>query len=419
MRRRTRLQLTFGVIGALVLTLIVLLLLVITSRADQRRAIEDAAAAAAAAASAAEEPPAENDPWAGLEQQAIDRVKARAVAGVEGATTLGVRVDAGVLAQHVALFAEVGVERGTWFAQRMEGAVYEVRHDYTFQGLTFGPRWFVQLNPEGPAPEGSDGIVATNAFAERLAMADPAENVRYLNRADEVVQALTEHRFGGGVRLGSALLVYFMGRGDADEDTDARVVGWTVVPRSIDPDGELVYEAYFQWYEGDEAQDAAWQVAYSNGAPSFRPRDQRADDIMARGNEVVADDLIDIRPVSLRDVDLPPSEERDARRRALRYLLEDDRVVEAVGALLAYRAQSSELEYVNWHAVYTDGVEGSCDVEYRFREDGVERAVSWRVDSETGERVSTSEIAELAELALHPSRVSAPEPAEAEAPPTP
>lgn len=410
MRRRTRLQLTFGVIGALILTLLVLLVIVLKTRADQRRAIEDAASAAGPEVDL--EPPPEDDPLAGLEQQAIDRVRSRAVEGVDGTTTVGARLTSGVLQEHFELFADLGVSDGAWFAQRMESAVYEVRFDYTFNDLTFGPRWFVQLNPDGPAPDGSDGVVSTNAFADRLSMQDPGEDARYLNRADEVVQALTEHRFGGGVRLGSALLVYFMGRGETNEDSETRVVGWTVVPRTIDPEGELVYTAYFQWYEGDEAQDAAWQVAYRDGAPSFRPRDQRADDIMARGNEVVADDLIDIRPVSLRDVELPPQEERDPRRRALRYLLDDDRVVEAVGALLAYRAQTSELEYVNWHATYTEGVEGSCDVEYRFREDGEERAVAWRVDSESGARQSTSPVAELAEQALHPYRVESEAPAE-------
>jgi hypothetical protein len=80
--------------------------------------------------------------------------------------------------------------------------------------------------------------------------------------------------------------------------------------------------------------------------------------------------------------------------------LADTRVVEAVGALLAARAQDADLEYVQWHSTFVDDDRSRCAVEYRYREQGEDRAVSWEIDSRTGDRTPTSSIAELAEVTL-------------------
>lgn len=280
--------------------------------------------------------------------------------------------------------------------------MYEVVLTYTFHGIVFGPRWFVQMDPNGPQPAGSGGVVATNALA--LFLHEPArvDQLRYYNRSDEVVEALTNHRFDNGTRLGAALLIQFLGRGQTDVD---QVIGWTVIPDEIDPDGELVYSAYFQWREGDGFEDAIWRVGFRGGQVSFRARDRRADTIMGAG-AVDAGERIDIRPVSMRDVDRPADAERDPRVRALRHVLTDERIVEAVGALLAYRAREVRLDYVQWFTNYVEDDREWCVVEYRYRENGYDKAVSWRVHTTTGARVPTEPSAALAELALRVSRPS-------------
>lgn len=391
MRRRTRLKLALAGLAVGILGLVVLLVLVVLNQKARQSDLAALLAAEAAAAPEAETPP--EDPWDGLELEAIRRVEDRR--GASG--TIGAAVRNGALAEALELYDENEPAENEWVARRVEESVYEVVYETRFHGVTFGPRWFVQLNPDGPAPEGSGGVVPTNAIAEWLHQGGDDEHMRRVNRSGEVVEALTRHRFDSGVRLASAMLVFFLGRGEGA--VEPRVVGWTVVPHQIDAE-ESVYQAWFQWYEGDDVQDALWEVSYRGAAPTFRARDQRADQIMRAGAEVSSDELIDIRPESLRDVDTPPESERDARVRALRLLLADTRVVEAVGALLAARGREGTLEYVQWHSTFVGEDRNRCAVEYRYRERGDDRAVSWEVDARTGERTPTSPIAALAEVTL-------------------
>jgi hypothetical protein len=400
MRKEQRLQIAAVVVMVVTVALLLAVVLVVGARKEERTRRAEAAAEAARL-EAERSRPRVVDPWAGQEQASIQRVLARTIDGREGSTSVERRVAARALEARVDLFEETGTPTARWVARRAEGSVYEVIYQYAFHGVEFGPRFFVQLDPHGPQPSGSQGVVPVNALARQLVRTDLDEDLRYLNRSDEIVEALTQHRFDSGVRLGSALLIRFLGDGEVTAD---QVIGWTVVPHEIDTDGELVYLAYFQWMEGETLEDAIWQVAYRGGQPSFRARDRRADSIMTAGADLVREGLIDIRPVSMRDLDQPASAERDPRVRALRYVLDDERIVEAVGALLAFRAQSRRLDYVQWYTNYDEGSREWCEVEYRYREDGRDRTVSWRVQSNTGERVPTNLASTLAEVALRPHR---------------
>lgn len=397
MRRDQRLQLAALGVTIVTVLLLVALIFVVAGRKEKRRIAREAAAEAARMAAEANRPRVV-DPWAGQEQAAIQRVLGRST---DGGGSIERRVASRALEGAIDLFEETGNPSPQWVSRRAEGSVYEVIYEYRFHGVSFGPRFFVQLDPAGPQPAGSGGVVPVNALAQQIVRTDPAADLRYFNRSDEIVEALTQHRFESGSRLGSALLIRFLGDGEVEED---EVIGWTVVPHEIDPDGELVYLAYFQWYEGEVIEDAIWQVAYRGGVPSFRARDRRADSIMVAGASVRSDSLIDIRPVSMRDLDTPPASERDPRVRALRYVLEDDRIVEAVGALLAFRAENHRLDYVQWFTNYEEGSREWCVVEYRYREDGRDRQVSWRVNATTGDRLPTNRSAMLAEIALQPHR---------------
>lgn len=398
MRRKTRQKLILGgSVGSVILLLLVLLFVVLQARARQRAEIEAAREAALASAAIPVEALAV-DPWVNQEAVAIERVQRLSIASASGPETVNQRVQRGDLISHIELFRLSGVTEGQWLSTRAEGAVYEVEMRFRFEGVEFGPRWFVQLDPAGPAPAGSGGVVAANALARQLQKPDITDGLRFVNRSREVVQALTEHRFEGGVRLGSAFLIFFDQL--RAEVPDLRIIGWTIVPEEIDPDGELAYRAYFQWAEGETLHDAIWNISYRGGIPSFRAGDQRADDLMRRGATVSPEEVIDIQPVSLRDVTRSPDEESDARMRALRYLLADTRVVEAVGALLSLRSRSGSIEYIQWHSQFTETDRDVCTVEYRYKENGVDSVVSWRVRSANGARTPVSELAQLAETVL-------------------
>ncbi|MCB9506081.1 MAG: hypothetical protein H6697_00260 [Myxococcales bacterium] len=374
--------------GAVVVVILIVAALVVT-RLNERRRLEDEwrAAQAAAAAGAA---PAAVDPYANRAADAIAAVQRRSAGGA----TVEARVEARALEERVHALSRSGVEVVGWQAQRVaEHSVYAVTYAYRFHAVEFGPRWYVQLDPEGPRPDGSGGVVPVNGLARQLEKADLDDGLRYLNRADEVLLALTEHQFEQGARLGSALLVFFEGRGEAG---DRRVIGWHVVPEATDPSSDLLYRAYFQWEEGGAVQDAWWEVNLTNR--DFRAKDLQANEIMAIGVSVGQSDMIDIRPRTL-DLTQPPEAEPDPRRRALRYLLANDRLVEAVATLLTYRARGGNLAYDGWDPSVTDE-RHVYDVACRFTQAGVERRVTWRVDANTGEVVPTSEIAETARLVL-------------------
>lgn len=395
MRRRQQEQLKKVALGmfAATLVLIVALGVILIKRKQRWNELQEqwlAAQNAQGEEVVVEEP----DPYDDLGEQAIAKVRAVAVQGTDGPTTIGARIGDGALTTRVEALARPGVSDGEWRAKRLqEHTVYQVDFVHTFHSVEFGPTWYVQMDAEGPAPEGSSGVVPVNGLAKHLHAPDLDEGLRYLNRADEVLQALTEHRFRGGTRLGSALLVFFAGRAD---ETERRIIGWHVVPEATDPGEELLYRAFFQWEEGGVIQDAWWEVNLLNR--DFRARDLQANEIMAMGESVAASDVVDIRPRTM-DLSEPPSRERDPRRRALRHLLANDRLVEAVGTLLGFRARNVELEYVGWEPQVT-AERHVYDLACIFKEGDDEVRVTWRVDANSGETTPTSDIAVTAQLAL-------------------
>ena len=330
------------------------------------------------------------DAFDGLEERAIARVLAHEVAG----TTLGARVEAGALTSRVDALSREGVGDGAWVARRLEDyTVYSVSFEHGFHSVHFGPEWYVQMDDDGPRPDESNGVVPVNGLSRQLHRADMDEGLRYLNREAEVLQALTEHRFDGGLRLAAALLMFFEGRTNADERS---IIGWHVVPEATDPDAPLEYRAYFQWEEDGQVADAWWEVNLSNR--DFRAKDLQANEIMALGSEVALADVLDLRPRTL-DLSAPPEDEEDPRRRALRYLLANDRLVEAVGALLTFRGQEDDLEYGGWELNVTSD-RHVYDVACRFSLGAEDHRVTWRVNAGTGVATPTDEIAQTVALTL-------------------
>lgn len=391
MRQRTRLKLAAGLLAVLIVLLCAVIVVAVMKRGRQRQTLVSDLVAQSEAAE-----PVVADPWARRETDAVLAVQRMVTPA--GGLTVRQRIDQGLLGQTMPWLTSMQLPEAEWYARRIaDTSVYEVRYRFTWHAVQFGPRWMVQLDPQGLRPESAvDGVLAVNAMASLVHTADTAPLVRYFDRSDEVLKALTEHRFVSGLRLPSSLLIFFAGR---EAMALENVFGWLVVPELIDPNGELNYRVYFQWREGERLEDAIWQVSYQDNQPSFRPRDRRAEDIMAQGGSLSAESIIDIRPMTMRD-EVNPAAEREDCRRALRYLLSDGRVVEGVGTLLSFRAQNAAVEYRTWRVDYSAATRDRCVVEYLYNEDGSERSVSWEVAHADGRRYPTSELSRLTELAV-------------------
>ena len=342
------------------------------------------------------------DPWAEREEEVIALVQARSITiSDESLTTIGTRAQQNLLENTIEFFGLLEGVEATWTAVLADNAypsVYWVDLAFVSGTVQVGPRWAVQLDPEGPRGEFPDGIIPANALAEYLMLPNPSEQVRFYNRADGVLEALTNHRFEGGVRLGAALLVYFLGRQQADDDS---VDGWVIVPTSIREGEAPMYDAYFQYKRGGTPQIAQWRVNLETG--SFRARNLQASDIMSGSDEISTENMWSILPESITDPESPPEDERNRLMRGIRRVIHNDRLVEAVNALMTYQTRRAEVAYVGWAADRAE--DGLYDIRYRYTIDGEENAVSWRVNPDDTAVIPNSEIAITAARVLQIERI--------------
>lgn len=393
-RRRNDSQLWIygGVLGAITLLLIGLLVVLVV-RSDRG---SDAALAVLTEAASEREQSGPPDPYAGKEQAAIQRVQ-RTVSGRDDQATVGALIDAGDLTTRVGLYNDLGLVSGTWTARRVAGKpLYWVVYENVFYGVNVGPRWLVQLDPKGPRPAGSGGVVPANALAELIASSSPDSYARYLNRTDAVLDVLLKHRFDSGLPLASAILVYFAGRNKKLDDTE--LLGWAVVPLRAEVDGVVVYDAFFQWKERGRLRVAHFQVDLSTNR--FEAKNLLANAIVAEAGAMTADQVVDIKPRAL-NLSTAPSRESNPMLRALRYVLNDQRLVESVGALLSFRAQSGTFSYDGWRIEPEGCVD--CSVRYRYREADQQHQVAWDVTAQ-GKLTPTSPVAEMATRAISIAR---------------
>lgn len=387
-RKDSELILYGSILGGILLLLVavVVLLLVRSDRGSE--------AALAALAEAAEErqTPTAVDPWAGMEKEAILRTKRTASAREDG-PSVDQLIFGDELKKRVGLYRDLELNNGTWSTRRVAGrSLYWVSYEDTFYGVNIGPRWLVQLDPKGPRPEGSNGVIPANALAELLMTDSPVAYARYLNRTDAVLDVLLKHRFDSGLPLASAILIYFGGRNKRLDGTE--LLGWAVVPLKAEVGGEVLYDAFFQWRERGRLHIAHFQVDLSSNR--FEARNLLANAIVAEAGSMNAEQLVDIRPRAL-NLNSPPSRERDPMIRALRYIVSNQQLVESVGALLSFRAQSGTFSYDGWR-IEPDGC-SECSVSYRYRESDKQHHVSWDVSSR-GKLTPTTPIAEMATRAI-------------------
>lgn len=387
-RRERRRKIVLGsLLGVIILILVGFLVLLLVDGPSGAAALEELAQAE----SATTEEAREIHPWDNKESVAIAAAKQHQVAGAG-------RVDAEVTSSglnELSVFNGFDEDDFEWHARWVtDRSLYWVSYAIEKQGVRVGPTWLVQLDPEGPRPDGnSDGVVPANTLAEYVEMpSDRSDIQRYVRRTGHVLRELTEYKGDDGLQLASSLLIYFLGRGFVAENTE--VLGWTIVPTRIESDGDALYDAYFQWVEDDEPRVAQWQINVKTG--QIRPQNLLATQIVASAKELDPDDIIDIRPRQL-DLDTPPARERNTMVRALRYVLADARRIEAVGALLAAQSRNDEISYDGWR-IEPDGCR-ECTVKYQYSQGEEHSAVSWSV-SARGDVQPQGEIAIMADRAL-------------------
>ena len=343
------------------------------------------------------------DPWANLDVSALAKVwtqPSTALPTEDDQTTWTIRqvVETDLLSDSFPNLRWNRIERIIgWRAFQQEGSVYEVQFVLQDGAVEFGPAWIVQLNPVGLQPEGSDGVVPANVFAEVVQHGASEELERFLNRETEVVEALTNHAFGLGARMAAAILVYF--RTNQRHSEDCHLIGWTVIPERIIPDQETFYRAAFLWEEAGVSRFAQWEINLDTQA--FRPLNLLASDVMASGDQIDPEGLDDIRPNNF------PEDEDDLQRnqraayRAVRTIVNNDRLLEAVSSLLwAKTRRGAQVEYQAWDGDPSDGHPGSFDVIYRYLEDEEPQQVGWRVDGDEGTVQPLDDLARLAYVAV-------------------
>lgn len=392
-RRRRRDNLQWILYGGILSLVVALLIVVVVLLALRGRNNSSAALTALAEASDERDAPQVDDPWSNLEKDAITRVK-RTPSARNSGQSIDQLIFADDLSEYVGLYKELELGKGTWSARRVSGqTLYWVTYENVFYGVNIGPRWLVQLDDKGRRPEEfPNGVIPANALATLLMSDAPATYARYLNRTDAVLDVLLKHRFDSGLPLSSSLLIYFAGRNKQLKNTE--LIGWAVVPQRAEIKGDVIYDAFFQWRERERLHIAHFEVDLSKNR--FEARNLLANAIVAEATEMKEDEVVDIRPQSLKD-NRSPARESDPMIRALRYILHNEQLISSVGALLSFRAKTSSFSYDGWRIEPEDCHD--CTVTYRYREGDTTHRVSWEV-SARGDVKPTSLISDMATAAI-------------------
>ena len=406
MNKRLQLLIAIGALGIVILLLVVLLVAIV-SRGEEGEALDQELVVWEP-----EERQAEPvDPWVNYEDRALQRAWRRQItagaADGENRLTLRQVVETDTMQTTFQNLRWDRIERLGWRAFQLEGSVYETQFVFRDGGVEFGPSWLVQLDPDGMQPPNSGGVVPANLFAEVLQGGVSEELGRYINREAEVVEALTNHAFGGGARLASALLVYVKSRNGSTEER-GEVGGWTVIPERIVPGEVNLYRASFQWQEQGQPRIAQWEV--NMDSRGFRGLNLMASDVMAVGDTIDTAQIENLRPEMLDTV--RPNRRQQNAFSALRLIADNDRLIEAVASLLWFESEhGKQIEYrmvredgerrLTWGATPVTGQTGSYRVSFAYLEDQEPQSLAWEVDINGNAVAPTGEITELAHMALN------------------
>lgn len=277
MDTRLILQIALGVIVALILVIGGMILYEVTRDAETEvieRVVEED-----------DEDEQRENPWASSKNReaAIELVKKQSVEGDDDERSVAeVLEDEEFVDEQLALGdVEQNGWESTWWGETKYGpSYYLVRFQYEDASITVGPAWLVDLKEQKVVPK--------NVLAQVAESPEEGTESEYYDRSDQVVGAITNHRFESGINLGGALLLYFSER--ADDSGDDTILGWT-----IDHDRGNRFDAYFQWVEDGEPSYAEFRFDYDRKA--LKADNLQAADIMRTGEEFDrADDRVDVHP---------------------------------------------------------------------------------------------------------------------------
>lgn len=292
--------------------------------------------------------------------------------------------------------------RATWWGETKFGPSYFlVRNSFKDADIVVGPSWLVDLKTQKVVPKNLPARVAEN----------PKQGMssEYYDKKKQIVSAIANHRFEGGMSLAGALLVYFERKKSAEGDT---IEGWT-----IDHDRGNLFKAYFQWVEDGAPTYAEFEFDFD--AKALKPVNLQAANIMRVGEDFdrervsIMPSTYDPKASSASNRWKGPSRKacrkpsnRD-RCKALATILDEGEVIESLEWLLTARSEGkAEFEdcksarECSWRP---EPGEEKYKIRYVYKlGEGAQRTVSWEVNLKSGEITPNDRISGLAFSAIRP-----------------
>ena len=284
----------------------------------------------------------------------------------------------------------------TWWGETKYGPhFYLVRYAYKDGDITIGPQWVVDLK--------SQRVAAKNLPAQVVENPSKGMESEYYGKKQQVVAAISAHRFPSGINLAGALLLYFEQRAESDQaDT---VIGWT-----IDHDRGNIFRAYYQWIENKQPTYAEFEFDYDRKA--LKPINLQAANLMSVGEDFQRQ-RVSIMPLTY-NPSAPASQRWTGGARkscktprnqpgcdALASVLDEKETVEALEWLLTARANTAE-EFeqckmdrkCRW--MPSPKSETEYTVKYVYELKGKEQSVAWDIDLKTKEVKPSDRVSSLA-----------------------
>lgn len=292
----------------------------------------------------------------------------------------------------------VGWQSDWWGETKHGPSFYLVRYALEDADITVGPAWLVDLKTQKVVPKNLPARVAENPLK---AMAS-----EYYDKKNQIVSAIANHRFDGGMSLAGALLVYFERKKAAEGDT---IEGWT-----IDHDRGNLFKAYFQWVEGGEPTYAEFEFDFDRKA--LKPVNLQAANIMRVGEDFDKQ-RVSIMPSSYDPEARPRNRWKGAARKscrkrrnrdrckALATILDQTEVIESLEWLLTARSTPEEFEECKAaHECSWRPAPGKdkYEITYVYNLGDDERNVTWEVDLKSEDIAPTDRVSSLAFSAIRP-----------------
>ena len=225
-----------------------------------------------------------------------------------------------------------------WLANHLKPnqPYYEVRFKFKDNLVEVGPVWVVDLETKH--------VIAINEWAKKIQHVKRVKNNLYLGRLDEVTQAIVNHKFESGIKLGTLLQLHFFKK--MEKNPNNKLIGWTIVHER-----EEIYHAYFQWQEKGNKTYAEWLFDLKNR--KLTPMGILARDFMAEGVDFNAKDMPNILPKNYnpetKDIkkrwindDKKYCKDNKNECRAKVKILEQQDLMEAVGWFLTTKASNEQ-----------------------------------------------------------------------------